>query len=349
MQIPPLAWESSHINPAWKRSVPTCCNLAMINSATTIHHACRMSFSNLPLVTLRVCSRALDPAFCTLTPSFAISWKLESWEVVFAIHHWFSCISYMFLDHKGEVTMFVDQTGVWKCWTCMNMPCSAPTVPPTLIDDRRFMKIQQAACSSCILSKVSGSKTSWPLLYKRKAVTSVRIPADSLWWRKARNRLGWYTDTHGHMAGFSRQNHHTSQKKKISTPSGKRCLIRRVTLQSNHPFSQVFETAARWLANAKVSQIQKLWSSEMLKKIRAKKDAKRALLKDSATSKASSIIFQGKILKYIRCLLLLWMHSIYIDLNSIYIYYIIYTCEKSTGISIYKIIIITQKNQIKLI
>jgi len=87
----------------------------------------------------------------------------------------------------------------------------------------------------------------------------------------------------------------------------------------------------------------------MLKKIRAKKDAKRALLKDSATSKASSIIFQGKILKYIRCLLLLWMHSIYIDLNSIYIYYIIYTCEKSTGISIYKIIIITQKNQIKLI
>ena len=221
MQIPPLAWESSHINPAWKRSVPTCCNLAMINSATTIHHACRMSFSNLPLVTLRVCSRALDPAFCTLTPSFAISWKLESWEVVFAIHHWFSCISYMFLDHKGEVTMFVDQTGVWKCWTCMNMPCSAPTVPLTLIDDRRFMKIQQAACSSCILSKVSGSKTSWPLLYKRKAVTSVRIPADSLWWRKARNRLGWYTDTHGHMAGFSRQNHHTSQKKKSAHPLAK--------------------------------------------------------------------------------------------------------------------------------
>lgn len=163
--------------------------------------------------------------------------------------------------------------------------------------------------------------------------------------KKGEKQIGMihgYAWPHGRL--FKTKSSHISEKK-ISTPSGKRCLIRRVTLQSNHPFSQVFETAARWLANAKVSQIQKLWSSEMLKKIRAKKHAKRALLKDSATSKASSIIFQGKILKYIRCLLLLWMHSIYIDLNSIYIYYIIYTCEKSTGI--YKIIIITQKKSNK--
>lgn len=32
-------------------------------------------------------------------------------------------------------------------------------------------------------------------------------------------------------------------------------VAKTVTLQSDHTFSQVFETAARWLANAKVSQI----------------------------------------------------------------------------------------------
>ena len=39
--------------------------------------ACRMSFSNLPLVTLMVCSKKLDPAFCTVTPSLAISYRCK--------------------------------------------------------------------------------------------------------------------------------------------------------------------------------------------------------------------------------------------------------------------------------